>query len=463
MALLVAVPALGQTGTSSPTPMLSAGTPATWLFIFKLNAAIFPSNASAPRDCAFGGAPQPYPAFSQRFVWASDASAQLQDGTGLAGTSANDPLGATFGQIYNGGFHFVVWNDQFYRHPAIAGCSDSCGSPWGHSKGIVAWNEAGEGVLLQVTTPSWPAAGSTANPRADDGNTLGCVSDNDVKVSQDFFSLRLSEPDLENVLDALANASVVTDIANPQLVNNGGPAAIQQRVSALGQKSSSQAVLKFTLSSGVGLISKPSALPVPPWQLVSAELGGVDLRVATWWTNPAIPSTTGGAPPLCWNAGLIKPGAVQIATSGRWAGQVMSLKGGPASDGNHAKIGVTTAAGSSLTIFGDMNQQGALSGRCTSSQNGRGGLFFVVNSVPLHDSVADMIAGDSAPSAGPMPLLVRSVPATTLVNSARSLKSTSANPGWRSKTIRRCLRVRAASGRGRHVVCHRRSAGGNAR
>jgi len=112
MALLVAAPALGQTGTSSPTPMLSAGTPATWLFVFKLNAAIFPSDASAPRDCAFGGAPQPYPAFGQRFVWASDASAPLQDGTGLAGTSANDPLGATFGQIYNGGFHFVVWNDQ---------------------------------------------------------------------------------------------------------------------------------------------------------------------------------------------------------------------------------------------------------------------------------------------------------------------------------------------------------------
>ncbi len=463
VALLLAVPALGQTGASPPTPLLSGGTPATWLFVFKLNAAIFPSDASAPRDCAFGGTPQSYPAFSQRFVWASDASAQLQDGTGLVGTSANDPLGATFGQIYNGGFHFVVWNDQFYQHPAIAGCTDSCSSPWGHSKGIVAWNEAGEGVLLQVTTPSWPAAGGAANPRTGDGNTLGCVGDNDVKVSQDFFSLKLSESDLENVLDALANASVVTDVSNPQLVNNGGPAAIQQRVSALGRKSSSQAVLKFTLSSGLGLISKPSALPVPPWQLVSAELGGVDLRVATWWTNPAIPSTTAGAPPACWSAGLIKPGAVQIATSGSWGGKVMSLKGGPETDGNHAKIGVTTAAGSSLTIFGDMNQQGALSGRCTSSQNGRGGLFFVVNSAALHDSVADMIAGDSAPSATPMPLLEPLMPTTTLVVSPPLLKSPSVRPGWRSKTTRRCLRVKAATRRGKHVVCHRRFARGNPR
>jgi hypothetical protein len=456
--LLLAIPALGQTGAARPTPMLGAGTPATWLFIFKLNAAIFPSDATAPRDCAFGGTAQPYPAFSQRFVWASDASAQLQDGAGLVGTGASDPLGATFGEIYNGGFHFVVWNDQFYQHPAIAGCTDSCSSPWGHSKGIVAWNEAGEGVLLQVTTPSWPAAGGAANPRTGDGNTLGCVADNDVKVSQDFFSLKLSEPDLENVLDALANASVVTDVSNPQLVNNGGPAAIQKRVSALGRKSSSQAVLKFTLSTGVGLISKPSALPVPAWQLVSAELGGVDLRVATWWTSPAIPSTTSGAPPVCWSAGLIKPGAVQIATSGKWAGKVMSLKGGPATDGNHAKIGVTTAAGSSLTIFGDMNQQGALSGRCSSSQNGRGGLFFVVNSAPLHDSVAAMITGDSASSSGPMASVLSANPAADFVASARALKPTAVKRHAQGKKIKRCWRAKTMTGRAAHVVCHRRSA-----
>jgi len=452
VALLLAVPALGQTGASAPTPLLNAQTPATWLFIFKLNAAIFPSDANAPRDCAFGGSAQPYPAFSQRFVWASDASAQVQDGTGLVGTGANDPLGATFGQIYNGGFHFVVWNDQFYQHPAIAGCADSCSSPWGHSKGIVAWNEAGEGVLLQVTTPSWPAAGGSANPRTGDGNTLGCVADNDVKVSQDFFSLKLSEPDLENVLDALANASVVTDVANPQLVNNGGPPAIQQRVSALGRKSPSKAVLKFTLSSGVGLISKPSGLAVPPWQLVSAELGGADLRVATWWTNPAIPSTVGGMPPACWDPGLIKPGAVQIATTGRWAGKVMSLKGGPATNGNHAKIGVTTAAGSSLTIFGDMNQQGALSGRCTSSQNGRGGLFFVVDSAPLHDSVAAMIAGDSAPSTGAMPSVVRSTLPANFVSGTRASKPATLKRRVGGKKIRRCVPHKAAAGR---MACHR--------
>ena len=51
------------------------------------------------------------------------------------------------------------------------------------------------------------------------------------------------------------------------------------------------------------------------------------------------------------------------------------------------------------TIFGDMNQQGALSGKCASSQNGRGGMFFILEDQALHDSVAALIDGNSAPVA----------------------------------------------------------------
>jgi hypothetical protein len=49
-------------------------------------------------------------------------------------------------------------------------------------------------------------------------------------------------------------------------------------------------------------------------------------------------------------------------------------------------------------IFGDMNQQGAISGNCKSSQNGRGGLFFVVDDPDLAKSLSDLISGDSAPT-----------------------------------------------------------------
>jgi hypothetical protein len=48
-----------------------------------------------------------------------------------------------------------------------------------------------------------------------------------------------------------------------------------------------------------------------------------------------------------------------------------------------------------------MNEHGKLSGtkaQCGTSQNGRGGLFFVVDDKTLHESVADhLIKGDSAP------------------------------------------------------------------
>ena len=111
----------------------------------------------------------------------------------VRGDTTADPIGATFEEVYDNSFHYVIWNDQFYDDPEINGCSKSCSGPWGHSKGMVAWNDSGEGFVLQVTTPSWPAAGSKQFPRKTDGNTLGCVKDNDVQVSQDFFALKLTE------------------------------------------------------------------------------------------------------------------------------------------------------------------------------------------------------------------------------------------------------------------------------
>jgi hypothetical protein len=44
-----------------------------------------------------------------------------------------------------------------------------------------------------------------------------------------------------------------------------------------------------------------------------------------------------------------------------------------------------------------MNQQGAISGTCKSSQNGRGGLFYVIDDTELSNTVKDLISGDSAP------------------------------------------------------------------
>src|SRR5579863_789895 len=165
----------------APAPLLSSGHPVDWWFVFKFNAASFPECGGAQRTCAFGGSVQRYKSFSQQFAFASSADHSLRQGGGCIGDTSADPLGATFGQVYYGGFFYVIWNDQFYGDPL-----KNKDTPLGHSKGMLAWNNNGTGMVLQVSTPSWPASGSWMQPRKTDGNTLGCVADNDVLVSQHF-------------------------------------------------------------------------------------------------------------------------------------------------------------------------------------------------------------------------------------------------------------------------------------
>jgi Deoxyribonuclease II len=389
--------------SSAPVPLLGAGHPVDWWFVFKFNTKAFPGcGGTATRTCPFGGSPQNYKAgFGQQFVYASSESPSLAKGSDCAGDTTAEPIGATFDEVYDNTFHYVVWNDQFYDDPVIQGCTKECGSPWGHSKGMLAWNDAGEGLVLQVTTPSWPAAASKDFPRKTDGNTLGCVHDDDVEVSQHFFALRLSKDDLVAVLTALHNASVVTDPTNSQIVNNGGPADVEALVESLGAKSDSHSITHNTLSSGVVLISKPSALHVPPWQMVSAVLGGISLRAATWWAKPMVYTTTASTQIACWDDSLGNAGPVEIATTGQWEGTTFGLKGGLGPNFNHAKVGVSTSGSEPYSIFGDMNQQGTASGpNCGSSQNGRGGLFYVLDNAELSKSLGSLISGDTAP-AGP--------------------------------------------------------------
>ena len=117
------------------SPLLAPGKKVDWVFVFKLNTKHFPGcGTGVQRACPFGGTVKDE-AFGQQFVFASSANEALQKGSGCVGDSPADPLGATFDQIYNGSYYYVVWNDQFYSDPKITGCGDSCASPWGHAKG----------------------------------------------------------------------------------------------------------------------------------------------------------------------------------------------------------------------------------------------------------------------------------------------------------------------------------------
>ena len=348
----------------------------------------------ADRECPFGGNPAAY-RNSQQFVFASSANASLTKSDGCAGTT--DPVATTFDQIYGGKFRYLVWNDQFYQEPKVHACSaNSCGGPWGHSKGVLAWNDEGEGLVIQVTTPSWPGVGNKKFDRKA-GNTLGCIKKpNNIQNAQHFFALKLNKDNLLKVLDALANASVVTDVQELELVNIGGsPKEIKDRVMKLGQKSDSTEVKQFDLSSDIKLISKPSAMHVPPWQMLSSVLVSVDLKAATWWSSPQIPTTNGTKKIGCWDETLKnEPGAVEIAVTGQWDGEEIGLIGGQ----NHAKVGVSTSGKQHLSIFADLNQQGSLSGNCSSSQHGRGGMFYVLNNERLFEDMTKLLDGKVAPT-----------------------------------------------------------------
>lgn len=381
-----------------PTPLDGHGHRVSWWFAFKFNLATF-AGCHSPVECPFGGEPKHWPlGEGEQFAVATSEAPRLEHSAAcIGGGHAGDPVGATFRQIYEGNFYFVAWNDQFKGDPDV--CGESCGAPWAHSKGIVAWNHDGEGMLMQVSTPSWPGAGNRANPRMD-GNTLGCTTDDNVIVSQHFFALKLTHDDLRKTMTALRDVRVVADPHNVQIARNGGPADIEELVNQLKSPSNATTPEVATLSTGVKLLAKPAKLHVPPWQMVSSLLGSAPLRVATWWNaGNKLPSTTAKTKVDCWSETLKAPGPVEIATSGTWEGKSIGLKGGNAKDGNHAKIGVTMkGAPHAAVILGDMNQEGALVGpKCDSAQNGRGGLFFVVEDEALHASVSKLLAGQSAP------------------------------------------------------------------
>ena len=185
------------------------------------------------------------------------------------------------------------------------------------------------------------------------------------------------------------------------LRNGSAPLAARFKPTNISASSSLTRVAPITnFNRAAGLISKPSNLRVPPWQMVSALLGSEPLRAATWWARPEIPTTKATTVVGCWDPSLAKPGAVEIATTGIWAGSEIGLERIPDPDGNHAKIGESTdsTTNHSYAIFGDMNQQGSLSGpNCKSSQDGRGGLFYVVDDSQLFSSVRDLINGGTAP------------------------------------------------------------------
>ncbi len=119
-------------------------------------------------------------------------------------------------------------------------------------------------------------------PRKTDGNTLGCVTDNDVLSQPAFFRAETQQGRCCRCTEGSGECECGN---GPDKTSNRE----QRRTSrhsgswcvALEKYPGAQTATMARLSSGVVLISKPSDLNVPPWQMVSALLSGEPLRVAS--------------------------------------------------------------------------------------------------------------------------------------------------------------------------------------
>jgi len=143
---------------------------------------------------------------------------------------------------------------------------------------VLAWNDDGDGVVLQVTTLG--VAGLRQQEVHAQERQYARLHQAAEQCSERAALLlrEAQQDDVVHMLDALENSSVVTDVMPGGARHNGGPQEIKDRVKVLGQKSDSTEVKQFKLSTGILLVSKPSALHVPPWQMLSSVLDSVDLK-----------------------------------------------------------------------------------------------------------------------------------------------------------------------------------------
>ena len=151
-------------------PLTEKGKPVDWWFAYKFNVTSFRGcgDGAPKRVCLFGNTINAKVGanFSQQYVFASSGGGdkgKLTMGKGCLGMTTTDPVGATFNSSSTNSSPFfldlerpVLWRPRRSQAAAKA----TAIHPWGHSKGMLAWNENGDGLVLQVTTPSWPAAGS---------------------------------------------------------------------------------------------------------------------------------------------------------------------------------------------------------------------------------------------------------------------------------------------------------------
>ncbi|MFA6035188.1 MAG: deoxyribonuclease II family protein [Myxococcota bacterium] len=347
-------------------PLDGNGKPVDWWFLLKLpqGATSLCSGTTSP-GCQYWQAPR---AGGVCYLYAdsNNPSLQLYSSPKLGFDNLvgpNNPVTRTLNQIT--GKSFIIWNDQGSKTSKPNKYPDK-GAPIAHSKGAAAFGVA-SGFVMNASTPNFP------DP---DLYTLGCQQDDNVEVSQHFFCFSLKKDGMTSWAQSIANAQLSV------IANNNWTGIFAD--TTVGGHSTTQ-TLQTLGNVPIQLIVKGSKDFFIPWDYVTNTIGS-SVNALTWYASPTTPPIPQGFKSSC----LYKTPAnynIDIVTSLTTPDGTYSWCGQGEANGsyNHAKLGVGS---SPLVIAGSMNMQGDITvAGCESSQMGRGGDFYGLQSEELFDSL----------------------------------------------------------------------------
>ena len=407
--LILALFALAS--SSSVVPIDWNGNPVDWWIAIKLPADLLNNSCPSP-ICTGSTYPDSYSGLACLYADANTPAFVYKTCLG----QGNDALSNTLNQIWDGSSgsspYFQIWNDQFNVGMHSPDKSQGCEAPGAHSKGALAYDDDGNGWYLSATTPAFPDI-STTPPE----NALGCQSDNNLKLAQQFFCFSLGSSDFQKLASTmnvcrfcarcdpasscqnLDSSDLGTTLATAFDYDNnkGSSDCLYANISTFGVDGATPLAITAVMKGNQALVS--------PWSLVATVLQ-TDLSVVSFWlASPLLPTICAGD---IWSDNCLRASinGSTLALNDYSVENIMKLTASGvsfnATEGqNHMKWGVGTphdGSSSSWVIFGSMNQQGSAgdnacdSGCAPGAQNGRGGDFFAFANATLWKSLTQMVS-----------------------------------------------------------------------
>nr|AIG56182.1 secreted protein [Achlya hypogyna] len=291
------------------------GRPVAWWFVLKLPAQVRSATGTfmpTPCDCAppaCASPEEPLRAHGLCYLYADANNPVLRHfrdvGYDCLGQGGRDPVSQTLRQKQTA-THWGYFNDQLnglafmQQKSLVCGGSSSFNA---HSKGMVAFEAATGGFVLQTSTPNFPDPSSPAFV------PLGCQADNNVEYAQHLFAMSLDAAELLTLATGWQSARLCSAnhyhtlhdlLVSPSLANASSslPPVAQAVARALVEErltpsaSSQKTVVTKGSPVAVSGLFKSHRAQVPPWAMAASAYAS-DVSVASWWDENF------GTPTLC--------------------------------------------------------------------------------------------------------------------------------------------------------------------